>query len=111
MKHSALALAMAAGLLSAGAFAQTRGEANYEEQCMRQPPAGSAAEQAAQRQRCIDEAKKAAKTDVPGEANQPGTTAAAGKKNGERAAARAKRRAEGATVAKQAKQDPKRPDQ
>jgi len=110
MKHFVPALAAAAVLLSTGAFAQSSGEADYNEQCKRTPMAGSAAEQAATRQRCIEEAKKAAKTDVPGAANQPGTSATAGRATkAERDAASAKRRAEGKQAARASKQDPKNP--
>ncbi|MGV3569392.1 MAG: hypothetical protein ACO1PB_02250 [Ramlibacter sp.] len=112
-KHTVIALA-ATLLLSTGAFAQTKGEANYEEQCRRAAPKGTAAEQAATRQKCIDEAKKVAKTNVPGMADQPGLSpgaAAARATPAEAKAAREKRQAMGAEVAKQPKQDPKQPTQ
>lgn len=110
MKLYAFALAAAAAaMLSPSAFAQSKGEASYEEHCARVAPKGTAAEQAATRQRCIEDAKKAAKTDVPGTADQPGTTAAKSASKAERQAAAQKRRAEGAAVAKQPKQDPKSP--
>lgn len=101
---------VAAALLSVGAFAQSRGEANYEEQCKRAPAQGTAAEQAATRARCIEDAKKAAKSDVPGadpSANAAGTRGAA--TPAEKEAARAERKAAGAQAAKEPKQDPKRP--
>lgn len=112
MKLSAIAIAItaaAAALVSSGAFAQSKGEASYEEHCARVAPKGTAAEQAATRQRCIEDAKKAARTDIPGMADQPGTSATMGASKAERDAAAAKRRAEGAAVAKQPKQDPKSP--
>jgi hypothetical protein len=60
----------------------------------------------------MEEARKAAKTDVPGAANQPGTSATAGGvSKTEKKAARDQRRAAGAEVAKQPKQDPKTPTQ
>lgn len=111
MKRYFPAFLVAAALVPAATFAQTKGEADYQEQCMRQAPQGTKAEQAATRQRCVEDAKKAAKTDVPGMANQPGTTAAAGTTKTQRDAAAAARRAEGAKVAKTPKQDPKNPTQ
>lgn len=110
MKHVLLALGIASALVSPVAFAQSKGEANYDEQCRASAVSGTAAEQAATRKRCVEEAKKAAKTDVPGAANQPGTPATAGAATkAERDAARKQRRATGAEVAKQPKQDPKNP--
>jgi outer membrane protein W len=109
LNYSVFALVAAAALSAPSAFAQSKGEASYEEHCARVAPKGTAAEQATTRQRCIDDAKKAAKTDVPGAANQPGTTATRGTSKTDKQAARDKRRAEGATVAKQPKQDPKNP--
>jgi hypothetical protein len=111
MKASVLAFA-AFALLSTGAFAQSKGEADYDEQCRRAAPKGTAAEQAATRKRCIEDAKKVAKTNVPGTADQPGLTpgvAATRPTAAEAKAARAKRQAAGAEVAKQPKQDPKQP--
>lgn len=107
-----LAVTIIGFLLSAGtAFGQSRGEANYDEQCRAKPASGTPAEQAAQRQRCIEEAKQAAKTDVPGAANQPGPSAvgSGGGTAAERKAARDARRVAGAQAAKEAKQDPKKP--
>ncbi|RYF17820.1 MAG: hypothetical protein EOO30_05755 [Comamonadaceae bacterium] len=110
MKHSVLTVAALAGaLLSAGALAQSKGEADYDEMCRAKPMQGTAAEKAATRQRCIEEAKKAAKTDVPGMADQPGVAGTKTATKAEKAAAREARKATGAQVAKQPKQDPKQP--
>lgn len=113
MHSSGLAtIAISALVLSTVVAAQSRGEANYDEQCRRAAPQGTAAEQAATRQRCIEEARKAARTDQPGEGEQyqsSGARGAAAKT--EREAARKERRAAGAQAARQPKQDPKRPDQ
>ncbi|WP_332814365.1 hypothetical protein [Ramlibacter sp.] len=110
MNHSAIAIALSGLLLSTVAFAQSRGEVDYDEQCRRAAPQGTPAEQAATRQRCIEEARQAAKTGKPGE--QPQTSATRGTASkAERQAARKERRAAGAEVARQAKQDPKQPDQ
>lgn len=98
-------------LMPATLFAQTKGEADYQEQCMRQPPQGSADEQAAIRKRCSEEARSAAKKDVPGVANEPGTTAKSRVSKAERDAAREARRKAGAEAARQPKQDPKNPTQ
>jgi hypothetical protein len=109
LNHSVFALVAAAALSAPSVFAQSKGEASYEENCARVAPKGTAAEQSATRQRCMDDARKAAKSDVPGAANQPGTSATKGTSKTDRQAARDQRRAEGATVAKQPKQDPKNP--
>jgi len=111
MKHFAPAFIFFSALLSAAAFAQSRGEADYQEQCTRQSLQGTSAEQAATRKRCIEDAKKAAAADVPGAANQPGTSATTGTPKATRDAARQARRATGAEVARQPKQDPKNPTQ
>lgn len=111
--HSVVALA-AAVLLTGGAFGQSKGEANYEEHCRRVAPQGTAAEQEATRQRCIEDAKKTAKTNIPGMADQPGLSpgaAAARVTPGEAKSAREQRRAVGAAAARQPKQDPKQPTQ
>lgn len=111
MKHYVPSFLIATALLPAATFAQPRGEADYQEHCARQSVQGTSAEQAATRQRCMEDARQAAKTDVPGAANQPGTSATAGTPKTEREAARQKRRAVGAEVARQPKQDPKNPTQ
>lgn len=110
MKHTATTIAISALLLSAGAFAQSSGEANYDEQCRRAAPQGTAAEQAAARQKCIADAKEAAKTDERG--NKTESAGARGTSTkAEREAARKERRAAGAAAARAPKQDPKQPDQ
>ncbi|MCI5068229.1 hypothetical protein [Acidovorax sp.] len=109
MKHHVPTLLVVAALLPAAALAQSTGEAEYREQCMRKPPQGTPAEQEATRKRCIEEAKKAAREDVPGMANEPGTPAKAGTSKAERDAAREARRKAGAEAARQPKQDPKNP--
>lgn len=111
MKHNVSIFLIAAALLPAAAFAQSKGEADYQEQCTRQPMQGTPAEQAATRQRCLDDAKSTAKKDVPGASNEPGTSAKAGTSKAERQAARDARRKAGAEAARQPKQDPKNPTQ
>ena len=108
MKHTMLAVA-AAALLSTGALAQSKGEADYKEHCSREASKASPAEQKATRESCIEDARKAART-YSG-SDQPGTTASRGATREERTAAREKRRAEGREAARHPKQDPKRPDQ
>lgn len=110
MKHTGLSIAISALLLSTAAFAQSKGEADYDEQCRRAAPQGTAAEQAAARQKCIAEARQAARTDDRG--NKTGSMGASGATTkAEREAARKERRAAGAEVARQPKQNPRSPDQ
>lgn len=110
MKHAGLAITISALVLSTAALAQSKGEADYDEQCRRAAPQGTAAEQAATRQKCIAEARQAAKTDDRGiKAESMGTRGATSK--AEREAARKERRIAGAEAARAPKQDPKRPDQ
>lgn len=105
-----IAVSLAAALLSLGAFAQSSGEANYDEQCRRAPAKGTAAEQAAQRARCVEDAKKAAKSDVPGaDPSATGAGVRGAATPAEKEAARAQRKAAGAQAAKEPKQDPKQP--
>lgn len=111
MKYHLPAFVLAAALLPGLSFAQSKGEADYQEHCSRQSAQGTAAEQAATRKRCIEDAKKAARSDVPGAANQPGTAATSKATKAERQAAAEKRRTAGADVARQQKQDPKNPTQ
>lgn len=110
MKHTATIIAISALLLSAGSFAQSRGEANYDEQCRRAAPQGTAAEQAAARQKCVDEARQAAKSDDRGNKNETAGARTTSTK-AERAAASKERRIAGAEAARAPKQDPKQPDQ
>lgn len=110
MKHTGLAITVSALLLSTAAFAQSRGEADYDEQCRRAAPQGTAAEQAAARQKCIAEARQAARTDDRGNKAESAGARRANTK-AEREAARKERRIAGAETARAPKQDPKRPDQ
>jgi hypothetical protein len=104
MKLSVLAVAsFACALLSAGALAQSKGEADYDEMCRAKPMQGTPAEQAATRKRCIEEAKQAAKTDVPGMANQPGVAATKPTTKAEKEAARKTRKEVGAQATKEPK--------
>lgn len=109
MKHHVPTFFIVAVLLPAYVIAQSSGEAEYQEQCVRKPSQGTPAEQEATRKRCIEEAKMAAKENIPGAANQPGTSAKAGTSKAERDAAREARRKAGAEAARQPKQDPKNP--